>query len=184
MLNERSEKTKKIIHLMVTTLCKRKCPHCCNNQYDLKDIPYVTDEELKEAETLCITGGEPFAFTDPNEIAKHYKTLYPNIKNVYVYGNVLEFVEYLKRHGAGRYRETIENIDGLSLSIKSCTDLIHYVQLVSPLFNNGYIFEGKSNRVYYFNDEMQISGYGIFDVIKREWQEEFTPADDSIFRRA
>ena len=43
-LNDRTDKTKGIIHLMVTSLCDRNCPYCCNKQYDLNDIPYVTDE--------------------------------------------------------------------------------------------------------------------------------------------
>ena len=54
---------------MVTSLCNRDCKYCCNKQYDLNDIPYVTDEELREAETLCITGGEPFAFTKPGDVS-------------------------------------------------------------------------------------------------------------------
>ena len=37
-LNEKTEETKKIIHLMITEKCNRKCPDCCNNQYDLNSI--------------------------------------------------------------------------------------------------------------------------------------------------
>jgi MoaA/NifB/PqqE/SkfB family radical SAM enzyme len=83
-----SEK-KKIIHIMVTSLCKRNCEYCCNKQYDLNDIPYVTDEELRNAHTLLLTGGELFAFANPPEIAQYYKSRYPNIKAVYVYSNAL-----------------------------------------------------------------------------------------------
>ena len=56
MLNEYNEKTKGIIHLLVTSLCNRICEFCCNKQYDLNSIPYVTDEELKNCHTLCLTG--------------------------------------------------------------------------------------------------------------------------------
>lgn len=69
--NNKNEK-KKVIHLMVTSLCNRDCKYCCNKQYSLDKIPYATSEELKNAETLLLTGGEPFAFTNPNEIAKHF----------------------------------------------------------------------------------------------------------------
>ena len=41
MLNERNEKTKNVIHLLVTARCDRDCPYCCNKQYDIKDIPVV-----------------------------------------------------------------------------------------------------------------------------------------------
>lgn len=29
-LNSRTEKTKKVMHLMVTSLCDRDCKYCCN----------------------------------------------------------------------------------------------------------------------------------------------------------
>lgn len=50
-LNPRTEKTKKVMHLMVTSLCDRDCKYCCNKQYDLNSIPYATDEELRGVET-------------------------------------------------------------------------------------------------------------------------------------
>ncbi len=112
-LNNKNEKTEKIIHLMVTSLCDRDCPDCCNKQYDLNNIPYVTNEELKNANTLCITGGEPFKFSNPNEIARYYRIKYPNIKNVYVYTNAIELEEYILR---GKH---LEYIDGVSISIKT-----------------------------------------------------------------
>ena len=65
ILNERNENTKGIIHLLTTTLCNRDCKYCCNKQYDMNEILYVTDSELREAHTLCLTGGEPFLYTDP-----------------------------------------------------------------------------------------------------------------------
>ena len=36
-LNEKTERTEKIIHLAITTLCDRKCKYCCNNCKDCKD---------------------------------------------------------------------------------------------------------------------------------------------------
>lgn len=41
-LNDKNENTKKIIHIMVTTLCNRNCKFCCNKMYNLNDIPYVS----------------------------------------------------------------------------------------------------------------------------------------------
>lgn len=59
-LNPRTEKTKKVMHLMVTSLCDRDCKYCCNKQYDLNSIPYATDEELREVETLWSHGRRAF----------------------------------------------------------------------------------------------------------------------------
>lgn len=115
ILNERNENTKGVIHLLTTTLCNRDCKYCCNKQYDMNKILYVTDSELREAHTLCLTGGEPFLYTDPCAMAKHYKLRYRNIQNVYVYTNALELAQWLQTH-------TLHDIDGLNISIKTKAD--------------------------------------------------------------
>lgn len=174
-LNDKNEKTKKIIHLMVTTLCNRNCEFCCNKMYDMNDIPYVTHEELCEAELICITGGEPFLFSNPNMIAKYYKDKYDNIKKVYAYTNAKELWDYLSNGSL------CDNLDGLSISIKTKEDLQAFEILcyMSALC-------GKSNRVYNFlNTEPHIPDKykDNFQIIHRAWQADFTPADDSIFRK-
>ena len=183
ILNERNEKTKKVIHLMVTSLCNRNCAYCCNKQYDLQDIPYVTDEELKEAETLCITGGEPFLFTRPDKIASYYKHRYPNIKNVYVYTNATEFIDYIITYPY----EKLKNIDGLTVSIKDERDLSHIFKASKGFYNitleNILKDKNRSNILYYFEERFNPGEIENFRVIKREWQEDFKPADDSIFRK-
>lgn len=172
-LNDKNENTEKIIHLMVTSLCDRKCPDCCNKQYDLNDIPYVTEEELENANTLCITGGEPFKFSNPNEIARYYRIKYPNIKNVYVYTNAIELVEYILR---GKH---LEYIDGVSISIKNNVDAVAFKSYVAT---DKRITKLPSNRLYVFNNlfDEEVEG---FTVIQREWQKEFVPANNSIFRK-
>lgn len=171
-LNDKTETTKKIIHLMVTTLCTRNCKHCCNKQYDLNDIPCITDEELKEAEILCLTGGEPFQFTDPCEIAAYYKHKYKNIESVYVYTNVLELSQYLRFN-------PLHHIDGLSVSIKTKTDADIFDKYIK---NDEEVLYLPSNRLYIFDNLYDGAAEG-FEIFQRNWQEDFTPADDSIFRR-
>jgi organic radical activating enzyme len=53
------------LHLVVTTLCDRNCAWCCNRQYDIKNLEYVTEADLRWAEMLCLTGGEPFEYANP-----------------------------------------------------------------------------------------------------------------------
>lgn len=171
-LNEYNDKTKKVIHLLTTTLCDRNCKHCCNKQYDLNDIPYVTDEELKECETLCITGGEPVLYSKPTDIALHYKTKFPNIKNVYLYANAAELFEYLYRGG------DLYSIDGVNVSIKSMKDFMVFNRIKDDYF----VKTKASNRLYVF-DNLVPKDTGNFKVFKRDWQEDFNPANDSIFRK-
>lgn len=182
-LNPRTEKTKKVMHLMVTSLCDRDCKYCCNKQYDLNSIPYATDEELRGVETLCLTGGEPFAYTKPNAIAYHYKHKYPNIMRVIVYTNAYELWLPLIANKA-----PLVHIDGLNISIKNLGDYL----VLDDIIQNSDVCSLSLNRIYVFNEECYedtmylLTKYcklSRFEVICREWQEDFKPADDSIFRR-
>lgn len=182
-LNPRTEKTKKVMHLMVTSLCDRDCEYCCNKQYDLNSIPYATDEELREVETLCLTGGEPFAYTKPSAIAYHYKHKYPNIMRVIVYTNACELWLPLIVNKA-----PLDHIDGLNISIKNLRDY----QMLEDIIQNTEVCLLPFNRIYVFNEERYedtmylLTKYcklSRFEVIRREWQEDFKPADDSIFRK-
>lgn len=173
-LNKRNNKTKGIIHLLVTPLCDRNCKFCCNKQYDLKKVPFITNEELSEAHTLLLTGGEPFKYSNPIMIADYYKQNYPNIKNIYVYSNVSALHTFLF------YNHIQPNtIDGLSLSIKDEYDYTLFKFLV----RFGEIASLSSNRLYVFDKTLIPDDLGNFQLIMREWQEDFKPAEDSIFRR-
>lgn len=181
ILNEKNENTVKNIHLMVTSLCNKDCPHCCNKQYDLGTIPQVTDEELRSAENIFITGGEPFVYSRPDEIAECLKKRYPNIKKAIVYSGIFEAWEYLVFGGSTEY------IDGLTLSIKEHKDIYDFESVQILLKNDPNC---KSNRLYCFDerdyeeltelDQIDTDG---FEVSWRAWQTDFVPAPDSIFRR-
>lgn len=175
MLNDWDEQTKDNIHIMVTSLCDRNCPHCCNKQYDLATIPYVTDEELKAAKRIFITGGEPFEYSDPLHIARHYKTHYPNIESVIVYTNAWELADYM----CDNEDFDLRYIDGVNVSIKAPGDIDAFEQII---VKDCRITELPHNRLYVFGNLMPKKIVG-FEVFKREWQTEFIPANDSIFRR-
>lgn len=179
-LNEYNDQTKGKIHLMVTTLCDRDCKYCCNKQYDLNDIPQVTDEELKNCHTIYITGGEPFLFSDPNMIAWQLKRKYSNIKTVRVYTNARALYMYMYRYGS------LDAIDGLSVSIKDINDLNAFRTILSD-YQTDIEKHCKSNVLYAFapcRPRIDIPEYpGNFKVIEREWQEDFVPEPTSIFRR-
>ncbi len=183
ILNEKIEETVKRIHLLVTDLCSRNCPNCCNKCYSLNDIPVVTDEELSKAEWLFLTGGEPFEFCNVGALAKHYKTHYPNIKNIIVYGNMREFFQYLSKG-------SLDYIDGVSLSIKSLKDLSVWNYNVSLILDNDRFKKLVNNRVYNFvnlqDANVRINVKEKFPVISRDWVDykDWKPNPDSIFRKA
>ena len=82
ILNEKNDFTKGTIHLMITDKCNRRCPDCCNNQYNISDIPVATSKDFIEAKHVYLTGGEPFAYGDPCLIAERLKMYYPNIEKI------------------------------------------------------------------------------------------------------
>lgn len=211
ILNEKNDETKKVIHLLVTSLCNRNCKYCCNKQYDLNDIPQVTKEELSECETVCLTGGEPFAYSKPFGIARRLKTIYPNIKKVYVYTNAYEMWQYFDLLLELKATDIVDAsaIDGYNISLKSLEDikafrqlnLIYPIVVASgrPFFPERSIMSRLNYICGYMNKEplhnrlyiQRKANEGIidiaqtlgFEIIERPWQKEFVPCDDSIFRR-
>lgn len=177
ILNEKTEETVKKIHLLTTRLCSRKCPNCCNILYTDDIVPFVSDEELSKCKELYLTGGEPFQFTNPNEIAKWFKDKYKNIKKVIVYSNTSELKNYLIQGGL------VNNLDGISLSIKNKKDAEDFELFVS---RHPEVNKLKNNRLYVFNKLLnEKSNTNSFKRYDREWQSlaEYKPAPDSIFRR-
>lgn len=172
-LNEKTENTKKIIHLMITNVCNRKCPDCCNNQYDINAIHRITDQELREAEMIFLTGGEPFAYADPCGLAKQIKENYPNIKKVFVYSNAIELADYLMVHH-------INSIDGITISIKNRRDKQAFENIIAK---NKEVLNLESNWLYVFKGFEDTKAPSSFVKKSRVWQKNFIPATDSIFRR-
>jgi organic radical activating enzyme len=48
-------------------------------------VPTVTQEELKSADTICLTGGDPFLYSELQTFINRLREQYPNIKNLYAY---------------------------------------------------------------------------------------------------
>lgn len=163
------------LHLVVTTLCDRNCAWCCNRQYDIKNLEYVTDADLRWADMLCLTGGEPFQYTNPLELASYYEHKYPNIQaGVVVYTNAFELWSYRLDDG-----HIDRRIDGLNISIKNKHD--------ARVFNEHLICDDDIknlplNRVYNFTNENLIHS-DHFEYIQREWQQNFVPAPNCRFKR-
>ena len=199
------------IHLVVTPFCNRNCKYCCNKKYDIQNLPIVTDEELKNADMLCLTGGEPFAYTNPVAIAKHYHAINPDIP-IIVYTNAWELFSWLTDTVLGRsngmklvfkrhLRES--GIVGLNICIKSVSDMnALYTMILGSTFTSDGIFgEFTHNRLivmeefwddYYDGFELGhadnlnpsiMKRQNFTNVIKRPWQKDFQPAPKCLFRR-
>ena len=111
------------LHLVVTTLCDRNCEFCCNKQYDIQNLQYASDEDFRSCDNLFLTGGEPFVYANPGNLAIKYKTMYPNIKKVIVYTNAAELARYLEDEF-----HFLTGIDGVNVSIKNYYDLWMFIK--------------------------------------------------------
>ncbi len=174
ILNEKNELTEKVIHLMITDKCDRNCPDCCNKQYSISDIPTITNEELTKAKRIYLTGGEPFAYGKPEEVAGTIKFCFPNIERIVVYTNAVELYHYIKNGG------TFNHIDGLTISIKNNADLLVFKH---HLEQNQEILKLPYNRLYVFGVFKDLDCPESFHKVEREWQKDFVAAPNSIFRK-
>lgn len=161
-------------HIMVTSLCSRDCKYCCNKQYDLNEIPYITNEELDQMKHIYVTGGEPFAYSNPCEIASLLKSRHKNIESVVVYTNALELAYHLV------YEGEIYAINGVTISIKNDADEFAFR---NTIVNHPKILRLPSNRLYVFPGHENVECPPQFTKIEREWQKKFIPAPNCIFRK-
>ena len=173
-----------VLHLMVNNECTNDCPLCCNKQYDVGKIPVVTVEELKQTETICITGGEPFLSKNLISFLENLFKSYVSIKNCIIYtsGGLLGAINL--KHLLQIQRVQCVNI-GLSIGPKSLGDR-NNLRFKSDIINNNLQYLA-TNRLYCFTEaDKKVSEYykdSNIDIIDRKWQKDFIPAPNTIFRR-
>lgn len=181
--NGKNESDKKIIHLYILNKCSHHCKFCCNNEYSVSDIPVVSVEELKNAEMICLTGGEPFLLDEVCNFSEEIKKQYPNVKKIFIYTCGDSLYHWLQKN------KTLHGIDGVNISPKNKYD----TECVLNIFNNpeykSQIIDLWSNRIYVFPNidierfwNLDIEKYESINIMRREWQEDFEP-DSGIFRR-
>ena len=118
-----------IIHLYVINECGKKCPMCCNNLYDIDAIPVVTVAELKSANTVCLTGGDPFLYSELYKFIDRLRGQYPNIKNLYAYASGHALYNYLNLNWF-----EIGKLDGVSIAPKDVSDWVSLKNIDLSMF--------------------------------------------------
>ena len=80
-------------------------------------VPTITANELKSADTVCLTGGDPFLYSGLQTFIIRLREQYPNIKNLYAYtsGNAL-------RHYLDLNWIYFSKLDGISIAPKDIKD--------------------------------------------------------------
>lgn len=190
MSNHDENKEKQVLHLMINNICTNNCTLCCNKQYDVNKISVVTVKDLCSVDTVCLTGGAPLInIISCIRLINNMLAEYHNIHNVYIYCNGAE-VNINIALGSLRYQMLVNlplmhpSVNfGLTMSPKCHKDWVALEKYFKPILS---VF--KSNIIYCFNDDDIKNVENIFNgcnvkIIKRQWQKEFKPAPNTIFRR-
>lgn len=143
---------KKKLRLLVTKVCNRKCPGCCNKDWDLSAIPKIGLIEMLDYEEIMITGGEPMLY--PNlikNLTSAIKFINPDCK-VFIYTAHLEAVSnaFIKLNEDSH----LKNVDGFHLTIHEDAGPVENAALYR-IQQFPRIFEGKSMRLQVFPDVTQ-----------------------------
>lgn len=178
---------KTVLHLMVNNKCSNDCPLCCNKQYDIKDVPVVTEEDLLSIDEICFTGGQPLRNFDAFLSLFNGIRYYENIKYAYIYANGAEFCSLNFDDKEKLHDIMLCNHPKTSLTLSpKCEDDWCGVKYMYNVLR----FERPhtSNFLYCFNDQdyaraHEMQRYMNIIPVKREWQPDFKPAPNTFFRR-
>ncbi len=113
------------IRLIITEDCKQKCKGCCNKSYDMEKIPRVTIEEIRKAEQIILTGGEPML--DPWSIIgiiRQIKQLTP--------APIVMYTADTKNYPIMLFK-IINILDGVTITLHSKNDIEPFISLANKM---------------------------------------------------
>lgn len=125
------------LRLLVTRKCNRSCEGCCNNDWDLMDLPTI--DSFEGYDEILITGGEPLLYL------KKLRDLILNIKKVtdtpiYIYTALIVAIPALLHLP----------IDGYTVTLHDKDDLDKFETLEKHIILNRGEYNKKSMRLNIF----------------------------------
>lgn len=190
-------KTEQVLHLFITDKCRHNCKLCCNKFYKIPEIPVVSVELLKQVNTICLTGGDPFGI-EPKILADFIiklLTQYQNIEKLYIYTSGKECEKnfpgtfFLVVNAPSPWLTKAIQIDGINIAPKDFDDWNGFINTIR--YNQCFFSEARSNRLYVFEDQQPI--YEIakkhipqdckIEVIGRKWSRTFNTPENEHFAR-
>lgn len=179
-----------IYHILIKKECNHQCPLCCNRLYDLDKLPTITGEQLRLADVICLTGGEPF-MAEPNQLIRFCRNIrfeYRNIKKLYIYTSGYAFLKWTLTD----WLNLLYFIDGLNISPKDENEWSSLHDLLKNKFwTTNMNAPTQSNRLYIFADQWENyrkyirddSAISHWQVIGRKWDAEFKTPENEHFVR-
>jgi hypothetical protein len=168
----------KKLRLLITDKCNRKCPGCCNNDWDLNKPPKC--KSFKGYDEIILTGGEPLLLD-----YMMLKVIYWNIMEtankkvkIYLYTaytkNITKFCNIL-----------FELLDGITLTLHEQKDVPGFIKLDKRLRKVTNLFDARSMRLKVFKGvdltDIDLSGWKVQkDMV---WVKDCPLPKDEIFMR-
>jgi hypothetical protein len=133
----------KKLRLLYTETCDRKCPDCCNKDWELDKLPSFELYDAKLFSEILITGGEPMLYPiGVDHLCVQIKDRYPKVK-IYIYT--------ARTKDWNRYHEKLLKIvDGFTITIHDQQSADEFIGTEKYLreFTDGY--KGLSMRLNVF----------------------------------
>ena len=169
------DKNKKL-RLLVTSKCPHKCPMCCNNQFNLLDLPVVDRLDYNE---VMITGGEPLLFpTRVTQLVNGMRHLCGATTKFYVYTSIPKALIFL---------HVLEAVDGIVLTPHDKNAVMSFIELNGYLLAKPELTYNKSLRLNLFADireqlpaSIDLSHWNVKDM---EWIKDCPVPEGEDFRR-
>lgn len=107
------------LRLLIAEKCNRTCEGCCNNDFDLKNLP--TTNNYKGYDKIIITGGEPRLYPElVKQVIFEVREQNPTAK-------IIMYTAKSKR--ASDLMDILELLDGITLTLHEQYDVFPFVNL-------------------------------------------------------
>jgi len=167
----------KKLRLLVTKKCDRKCPGCCNKDWDLDGLEEATDDELLSYEEILITGGEPLLY--PDEFAKLLARL-----DVFAY-HVKKYVYTARTKSPGVFAAVITIVDGITVTLHKQKDVDDFNLCIDFLDNTHVDYKKKSLRLNIFKgidySSIDTTNWDVKDEMV--WIKDCPLPTDEVFKK-
>ena len=132
------------LRLVVTAKCHNRCPMCCNNRFDLNELPKL---ERLNYEEIMITGGEPMLYS------ADVINLVISIRGVAsCIGSNPKIYLYTAVPDAKAVMDTLEYLDGAVVTPHTAKDVEEFIKLNEALPAD----HGKSLRFNLFPEVAEL----------------------------
>lgn len=160
------------LRLLVTRQCSRNCVGCCNNDWDLDDLPVFSLSNTIKYDEILLTGGEPLEHFDIirsliPDLRKHNQSV-----RIYIYTARISNMLILL--------EAFEISDGLTITLHTQKDANWFTKIY-PMFPSWVL--SKSNRLNVFDGISvgDFEGFRIKDNIR--WIKDCPLPDNEVLMK-